>query len=91
VISTAKGEWVTDLANMTCRNTTNNIVVFFKKVEGKLIGRIKELPMKIVTKWAIEGQGDTGIKDAVVEAEVMFFRAYLESEKNRTSEKILKL
>jgi hypothetical protein len=89
VITTANGEWVTDLANMTCRNTTNNIVVLFKKVEGKLIGKIKDLPLKIVSKWATEGQGDIGIKDAVVEAEVIFFRAYLDSEKKRTSEEHL--
>jgi hypothetical protein len=82
VITTTSGEWVTDLTNMTCRNTTNNIVVLFKKVEGKLIGKIKDLPLKTVTKWAIEGQGDINIKDAVIEAEIIFFRAYLDSEKN---------
>jgi hypothetical protein len=69
---------------MTCRNTTNNIVVIFKKFKGRLIGRIKDLPLKIATKWATEGHGDIGIKDAVIEAELMFFRAYFESENSGT-------
>jgi hypothetical protein len=82
MITTASGEWVTDLVNMTCRNTANNIVVIFKMIEGRLIGRIKELPMKIVTKWAVEGEGNIGLKDAVIEAEGMFFRAYFDNEKS---------
>jgi len=78
MVTTANGEWVTDLVKMTCMNTTNNIVILFRKINGSLIGEIKNLPMKIVNKWATEGQGDTNIKNIVIEAEIVFLNAYLE-------------
>jgi hypothetical protein len=71
-------EWVTDLTEMTCRNTTTNIVIFFKKINGKLIGRIKNLPIKIINKWTTEGQGDINIKNTVTEAEIIFLKAYFD-------------
>jgi hypothetical protein len=75
------GEWVTDVKKMTCRNKNNNIVILFKKINGNLVGEIKTLPMKIVNKWATEGQGgDKDLKNTVTEAELMFYKAYFENE-----------
>lgn len=76
--TTANGEWVIDLVKMTCRNTANNIVILFKKINGNFIGEIKNLPMKTVIKWAAEGQGNKSIKKTVIEADIIFMKAYLE-------------
>jgi hypothetical protein len=76
--TTFNGEWVTDVEKMTCRNKTNNIVILFKKINGSLIGEIKTLPMKVVSKWAAEGLGNKRIKNAATEAQVIFFKAYFE-------------
>jgi len=83
MVTTKEAEWVTDLETMTCRNTTNNIVILFRKISGSLIGEIKNLPMKIIIKWATEGQGNINIKNTVVEAEIIFIKAYLEQKKKR--------
>ena len=69
-------EWVTDVMNMTCRNTSTNIVVMFKKIDGNIIGEIKDLPHKIISEWTAEGIGNTSIKNAVIEAETSFLKAY---------------
>jgi hypothetical protein len=74
-----KSEWVSDLVNMTCRNTKNNIVINFYKIEGNLIGKIKKLPMKVINEWAIEGLGRTSIKNTVIEAEIFFLKDYFKS------------
>ena len=76
MVINAGSEWVTDVMNMTCRNTKTNIVVIFKKINGNLIGQIKDLPHKIVSEWAAQGIGNTNIKNAVIEAEIMFLKAY---------------
>jgi len=83
--ATTNSEWVTDLTKMTCRNTTNNIVILFKKINGSLIGEVRNLPMKIVNKWATEGQGETSIKNTVTEAEIIFLKAYHEKNMDKAS------
>jgi hypothetical protein len=77
---TVNDEWVADLVKMTCRNKKNNIVILFRKINGSLIGEIKNLPMKIVIKWATEGRGNISIKNTVTEAEFIFIKAYLEQK-----------
>jgi len=81
--TTFNGEWITDVEKMTCRNTTTNIVVLFRKLNGSLIGEIKNLPIKIVNKWATEKPGDKSLKKVITEAEVIFFKAYFENESKR--------
>jgi hypothetical protein len=76
-------EWVTDVEKMTCRNKTNNIVILFKKINGSLIGEIKTLPMKVVSKWAAEGLVNKRIKNAATEAQVIFLNAYFEKKSIR--------
>jgi len=74
--ASANGEWVADLIKMTCWNRKNNVVLLFKKINGNLIGEVKNLPVKIVNKWAAEGQGEKKIKKTVTEAEIIFLKAY---------------
>jgi hypothetical protein len=80
MITEVSGEWVADLVTMTCKNTKNNIVIIFKKIEGNLVGKIKDLPLKIISEWAVEGLEKTNIKNAVIEAEIIFLKAYLGSD-----------
>jgi hypothetical protein len=77
------GEWVVDLINLTCRNTKNNIVIIFKNIEGNLVGKIKDLPLKIISEWVAEGKGKASIKNTVIEAEIIFVKAYLGNDRKK--------
>jgi RNAse (barnase) inhibitor barstar len=89
MVTEVSGEWVADLVTMTCRNTANNIVIVFEKLEKTLIGKIKNIPLELVNKWAKEKQGDKNIINAIKEAEEIFLEAYHEKDKNGISEGIL--
>ena len=79
MITISDGEWIADLRAMTCRNYINNIVVVFEK-KGKMpIGKIKDIPIELMEKWAALPHGENNIKNAVMEAEEVFLRAYLEN------------
>ena len=73
------GEWVADLITMTCRNVSNNIIIVFENLEGSLIGKIKNIPIELVNKWAAQKNVEKNINDAVREAEDFFLKAYYES------------
>jgi hypothetical protein len=70
-----------DLENMTCRNTENKIIVTFQKNGGEFEGNIQDMPMELMSKWADERHGERRIKEAVMEAEKVFVRAYFENKK----------
>jgi len=61
---------------MTCKNTTNNIVVIFEKLGINLTGKIKNLPLELINKWTVEKNVEANIRNAVKEAEEVFLRAY---------------
>jgi len=82
--TTFNGEWVIDVEKMTCRNTTNNIVILFRKINGSLVGKIKTLPMKVVNKWMTERPECNSLKKAITEAEIIFFKAYSENGDEKT-------
>jgi len=73
-------DWTADLEAMTCRNNINNIVVSFEKKGKTLIGKIKDMPIELVEKWAALPHGEENIKNAVMEAEDAFLRAYFEKK-----------
>jgi len=89
MVTITNGEWIADLGTMTCRNITNNIVVEFGK---DLNGKIKDIPMNLLTKWSADPHGERNIQKAVLEAEEVFLRAYYESdiEKNGIRKEMLK-
>jgi hypothetical protein len=64
------------VVTMTCKNTTNNIVVIFEKLGINLAGKIKILPLELINKWTVEKNGEANIRNAVKEAEEVFLRAY---------------
>ena len=91
MITITNGEWIADLGTMTCRNIANNIVVAFEK-EGKILrGKLKDVPMELFSKWAMEPKGEMKVQKAVMDAEEVFLRAYFESdiEKNGIREELL--
>jgi hypothetical protein len=80
MVTTASNEWAADLVTMTCKNTTNNIVVVFEKNERILIGKIKSIPLELVKKWTEEKKEDTNINNALIEAEIIFLKEYYASD-----------
>ena len=69
-------EWIPDVAAMTCRNSTSKIVVGFEKNGKTLKGKIKDMPMELFEKWAALPHGENLVKDAVLEAEEIFSKAF---------------
>jgi hypothetical protein len=79
-ITSANIEWVADTVTMTCKNTTNNIVVLFEKLGKSLTGKIINLPLELINKWAVEKTVEIKIRNALKEAEEIFFRAYFNND-----------
>jgi len=80
MVTTTKSEWVADVVTMTCRNTTNNIVVLFERLGKTLKGKIKGIPLKLLNEWRIEEEGEKNIRNTITEAEEMFLIAYYDVE-----------
>jgi hypothetical protein len=74
MVTTANDDWVADLVTMTCRNTTNDIVVEFEQVKNVFMGKIRSIPMELFRKWSKEKQEDANINNALIEAEVTFLK-----------------
>jgi len=74
-------KWVVDLLNLTCRNIENQIVVAFVKKGPALEGRIKDMPVELLERWAREANSEHYIKRAFIEADEVFFRAYFDNER----------
>jgi hypothetical protein len=84
MITIADGEWIADLGARTCRNISNNIVVVFEKSGKILNGKIEDIPMALLSKWAALPNGENKIKNVIMEAEEVFLRAFYESDIERS-------
>ena len=82
------GNWQVDLNNFTCRNTENEIVIVFEKKGAALVGKIQYLPIRISAEWIKDSNGEKYIRNAVIEADEVFFRAYFNREIKSKTEKI---
>jgi hypothetical protein len=80
MVTAANTEWVADVVTMTCKNTTNNIVVSFEKSGSNLKGKITNLPLELIKSWAIEKRGEMNIRNAILEAEEVFLRVYFNNK-----------
>jgi len=80
MVTTTKSEWVADVVTMTCRNTTNNIVVLFERLGKTLKGKINGIPLKLLNEWRIDEEGEIRIRNTITEAEEMFLMAYYDRE-----------
>jgi len=79
MVTTANTEWVADVVTMTCKNTTNGIVISFEKLGKNLTGKIIDLPLELINKWTVEKNVEINIRNTVKEAEEFFLKAYLKS------------
>ena len=79
MVTIASGDWIADLGSMSCRNCINKIVVTFEKNGNVLTGKIKDIPIELMEKWAAEPQGEKHIRNTVMEAEEVFLKAYFEN------------
>ena len=80
MITITSDEWIADVGAMMCRNVSNKIIVGFERSGKTLTGKIKDMPMELMAKWAGEPEGEMKIQKAVMEAEEVFLRAYFESD-----------
>jgi len=81
MVTTENTEWVVDVVTMTCRNTTNNIVVLFEKLGETLTAKFINLPLDLINKWTVEKKGEINIRNSLLEAEEIFTKVYFESNK----------
>ena len=83
------GNWLVDLNNLTCRNTENQIIIAFEKRGPALVGKIKYMPIGLSAEWIVDPNGERYIRNAVIEADEVFFRAYFNREVDRKTERLL--
>jgi hypothetical protein len=64
------------------------MVIAFERKGTTFEGKIKDIPVELLEKWAKEPNGEKHIKTAVIEADEIFFREYFnrEIEKKYASE-----
>jgi hypothetical protein len=69
-----------DLGNLTCYNTEYKIIIAFEKRGTALEGKIRDIPIELLEKWAKEPDGETRIRKVFIEADQIFFHAYFNQE-----------
>jgi hypothetical protein len=80
MIRITDGKWIADLGAMKCRNIENGIEVSFTQ-KGKIFeGKLQDMPVELLKKWAALPDGELNIRLAVEEAEEVFLRAWFEKE-----------
>ena len=72
-------KWHVDLKNLTCRNTENQLVIAFEKRGTALAGKIKNIPLELVEKWA-HPNSNSLLRKAVIEADEVFYKAYFNKQ-----------
>jgi hypothetical protein len=66
------GKWIADLGAMTCRNIESRVVVGFQKRGKTIEGKLQDMPVDLLEKWAALECGEKHIRQAVEEAEEVF-------------------
>lgn len=56
------------------------MVVEFNKNGTTYTGKIKDMPFKLMRQWAKTEHGELFIKNAIMEAEKIFWRALIEND-----------
>jgi len=79
MVTIANGEWIADLGNLTCRNINTQMVVEFEKCGRTFRGKMRDMPIELMSQWAALENGDRLIINAITEAEEVFLRALAES------------
>ena len=76
----ADDEWLIDLVAMTCRNKNSNITIGFEKKGKAIIGKVKDMPIEVMADWAESYDGAKLMQTVVLEAEEVFFDAYINNK-----------
>ena len=73
-------KWIVDLNNLTCYNLENHMVIVFVKKGSAFVGKIKDIPVDLAEKWTREANGDKHLRNVVIEADEVFFKAFFNRE-----------
>ena len=68
----SKADWIADLAAMACRNINTKMVVVCEKEGLGFRGKIEDMPIELMQKWATTPDGEMFMQEAVLEAEEVF-------------------
>jgi precorrin-6B methylase 2 len=80
MITITDGEWIADLGAMTCKNINTQMIVEFEKSGKTYIGKIRDIPIEIMSKWAELKHGEKLVINAIREAEEVYLRALAERD-----------
>ena len=79
MIMAANGNWIANFENFTCWNCVHKLSIAFENNGNTLKGKIKDMPLKLMEKWALDPYGSSYMKQMIQEAEEHFLRAYYEN------------
>jgi hypothetical protein len=79
-ITTTQGLWLADLPTMTCRHTTNNIILHFIKEGESLNPEIKDIPKELLFAIVRKPSNISHLQELIEEGNAVFFRAYFDSK-----------
>ncbi|GHV92949.1 hypothetical protein AGMMS50268_34520 [Spirochaetia bacterium] len=88
-ITIMQGPWIANMAEMTCRNIINKIVVSFTKEGEALTPKIADMPITFLSELAKKKNGAQYMYILLAEAEAVFLRTYIET--NLAKEKKAKI
>jgi hypothetical protein len=91
MIRITDGKWIADLGNMSCRNIENRIAVTFTRRGKAFVGKLQDMPVELLERWAALPDGERRIRRVVEEAEDVFLRAWLERKIEQGKEHIIDL
>ena len=73
-------KWVVDLNELTCFNIDNQMLVVFVKKGSAFEGKIKDMPVEMREMNVRNKNREKYIKNAIVEANIAFYKAYFVKE-----------
>ena len=73
-------KWIVDLNELSCFNIENQMLIVFVKKGPTFQGKIKEMPVELQEMSKKTKNGEKYIRNAVIEADAVFFKAYFERE-----------
>jgi len=79
MVTIINGKWIADLSTMTCKNINTKMVVEFEKFGRTYRGRIRDMPIELMSQWTIQKHVERMVQEAITEAEKVFLKALVES------------
>jgi hypothetical protein len=79
VVTIASGGWIADIRVKACTNYIKKIVVTFEKRGNAYLGKVKDMPIELMSRWTAKPDGERHLIRAVEEAKGVFIRALAET------------